>query len=809
MGATALGATLSVTGASTLSDTLSVASTTDVVGATQLGSSLSVTGLTNVVGATQLGNTLSVAGTADVVGATALGATLSVTGETILGSNLMVAGTADVVGATKLGSTLSVTGLMNVVGATQLGNTLSVAGAADVVGATALGATLSVTGASTLGNTLSVALTADVVGATKLGATLSVTGASTLGNTLSVAGTAELVGATALGATLSVAGATKVGGATVLGNTLSVSGDVTAKGNMFIDGPQLRIPAGLKTGRPSESNAHALIYYNQDYQAFEGLCKIGTTGVPSDDNVWMPLGGVIDHDGDSFIRAMDANFADTDTLSFHADDAVNPRMTIDASNLEYNVNHELASGSVKFNASLSVKGNANFEESMKVKSTLSVKGDMKIDSVLKVLGATALDSTLSVKLDAAFEKDVRQGNNTSIFQVAQHNDSTTYATKFNEASNVGAIIYDREQKTHLALQGIGENRGWMPLGGRLVDVDGDTSIKTESAPGADEDTLTFLAAGAVVATMEVDKVNINQALSVGAVANFEQNVNVNANSILDGTLSVSGTTKINGELTTNNNVTLNGTAANLMTVKGSSSFEQNVTIAAGKSLYADTLLTETMGHYSMYNAGGEGRATGMLDMFYENVTIHGDLDIMGQINQSATNVTELYVEDKSILLGASSSSEVRSNADGSISYEGSNYTTSEQSVHEAGVKISGVPAKFPDGADKEAAAQNVMYEKSLLWNIPGENNLGGTSNLALSSGDDSQKHMEPFWEFKGGQVRITSHTQNDSKEYVSFVFRINSKEQLELVKLTSTVADPVDSELSFKTIAKFGNVRVA
>jgi hypothetical protein len=301
-------------------------------------------------------------------------------------------------------------------------------------------------------------------------------------------------------------------------------------------------------------------------------------------------------------------------------------------------------------------------------------------------------------------------------------------------------------------------------------------------------------------------VNIDQALSVGAATNFEEDVTVNANSIMDGTLSVSGTGKINGELTTNNDVVLNGTAANTMTVKGQSTFEQNVTVEAGKTLYAETFLTETMGHYSQYNAGGEGRASGQLDMFYEEVKIHGDLNIMGQINQSATNVTELYVEDKSIVLGASSSSEVRSNADGTISYEGSNYITTEQSVHESGLKVAGVPDMFTSTADKLAASQNVMYEKSLLWNVPGDNNTGGTSNLALSSGDDSKKHLEPFWEFKGGQVRITGHTQNDEKEYVSFVFRINTKEQLELVKLSSTTANPIDGETSFKTIAKFGNV---
>ena len=679
-------------------------------------------------------------------------------------------------------------------GNATLESSLDLAGDARIEGSTKIDSSLSVTGATTLENTVAVAGESDLISAARLHSTLS------------VEGTADIKANTQLGGKLSVTGTTDVVGAAQLGSTLSVGGNVSIKANMYVDGPQMRVPKGALGGRPANSLDHALIYYNNDYKAFEGLAKIGDSGNAAADNVWMPLGGVIDHDQDSFIRAMDASFNDTDTLSFHADDAANARMTLDATSLEYNANHDISAGRVKLNSSLSVAGAANLEDMLKIKANLSVKGATKLDSTATVMGATDLRSTLSVRLDGAFEKDLRMANNTGIFQVAQHNDDNTYGNKYKAGSNVGAIVYDRTLQVHMGLQGNSEiGFNWMPLTG-VRDVDGDTTITSESSPGADEDTLTFSAEGEIVATMTSNDFNIDKALSVGAVTNFEEDVTVNANSIMDGTLSVSGTSKINGELTTNNNVVLNGTAANSTTVKGQSTFEQNVTVSEEKTLYAQNFMTETMGHYSQYNAGGEGRASGQLDMYYEEVKIHGDLNIMGQINQSATNVTELYVEDKSIVLGASSSSEVRSNADGTISYEGSNYTTHETAVHESGLKVSGVPDMFTTDADKLAASENKMYEKSLLWNVPGENNTGGTSNLALSCGDDSRKHLEPFWEFKGGQVRITGHTQNDEKEYVSFVFRINTKEQLELVKLTSTNANQVDGETSFKTIAKFGNV---
>ena len=641
-----------------------------------------------------------------------------------------------------------------------------------------------------MGSTLSVNGNANVQGTAKIEQ------AASLGSTLSVSG------ASVLSSSLSVNGTGTVDGAMTLKSTLSVADDVVMSSNVYITGPEFRVPKGDLAGRPADTLTHGLIYYNEDHKSFQGLAKIG-----ENDNQWLPLGGVLDHDLDTFITAMTSDFQDNDTLSFHADDKDSPRLTLDASNLDYNANHALSSGKVNLNATLSVKGDANFEAAMKVKGTLSVLDAATINGSVTAFGAADLRNTLSVKLDAAYEKDIRQGLNTGIFQVAQHNDTSTYSSKFNASSNVGAIVYDRDLQVHMGLQGKNENRGWRPLNG-VRDVDGDTIITAESAPGEDEDTLTFKAADAIVATMESDKFKINQTLSVGGLTNIDADVTVNADTVMDGSLSVSGFSRVNGELTTNNNVTLNGTSANTLTVKGSSTFEQNVTVSSGKTLYAETFLTDTMGHYSDWNGGGEGRAAGQLDMFYENVTIHGDLDIMGQINQSATNITELYVEDKSIVLGASSSSEVRSNSDGTISYTGSNYTTLETSVHESGLKISGVPGYLPE-SQRAANADNALYEKSLLWNLPGDNNTNGTSNLALHSRNDSLKHLEPFWEFKGGQVRITAHTQDDQKEYVSFAFRINSKEQLELVKLVSTNADPVDGETSFKTIAKFGNVVVA
>ena len=252
---------------------------------------------------------------------------------------------------------------------------------------------------------------------------------------------------------------------------------------------------------------------------------------------------------------------------------------------------------------------------------------------------------------------------------------------------------------------------------------------------------------------------------------------------------------------------LNTTAEKTTTVKGQATFEKQVNIDESASLYAKTILVNTLGNFDSWNGavGGKVVDNSELDMYYNNVTIHGDLEIMGQINQSATEVKELYVEDKSIVLGASSESKVVENSDGSFDYVGSNFITPELDMSDSGITVSGVPGMFDTEEAKAAQSNNYLWEKSLMWRIPGLNNDKGTSNLAQYSKNDELKHLEPFWEFKGGQLRLTSHTANAKNSFVSFAFRINSLEQLELVKLVGP-SGPGDDASDFKTIAKFGNV---
>ncbi|MFO0455897.1 MAG: beta strand repeat-containing protein, partial [Planctomycetota bacterium] len=216
-----------------------------------------LSGTLTVNGATALSNTLTVQGTATLNGATTVDNTLTVTGLTTINDNLDLNGNGDVSG------TLTIGGVTTIGGATQINNTLTTTGAATIgngltvanASATSLTGTLGVSGATTLNNGLTVTaggatvngggLTVANAGATSLTGTLGVTGATTLNNGLTVANAS----ATSLTGALGVTGATTLnngltvtaGGATVNGGGLTVAnaGATSLTGTLTVDGVAL------------------------------------------------------------------------------------------------------------------------------------------------------------------------------------------------------------------------------------------------------------------------------------------------------------------------------------------------------------------------------------------------------------------------------------------------------------------------------------------------------------------------------------------------------------------------------------------
>lgn len=210
-----IGGTLGVTGATTLTSTLSAAAGTLVAnsGAVTVNGTLAVTGASTLASASVTANA-SVGGTLAVTGATTLSSTLAVT------SNATVGGTLAVTGLVTL--TAGITGGVTIAGTTSLA-ALTTSGNASLTAGT-----LAVTGgAVTVNGTLAVSSTLAVTGATTL--TGGVTGGLAVTGNLSATGTGTITGAlTATSGTLAVTGGlVTVNGSAAISTNLTVSGTIT------------------------------------------------------------------------------------------------------------------------------------------------------------------------------------------------------------------------------------------------------------------------------------------------------------------------------------------------------------------------------------------------------------------------------------------------------------------------------------------------------------------------------------------------------------------------------------------------------
>lgn len=166
----------------------------------------------------------------------------------------------------------------------------------------------------------------------------------------------------------------------------------------------------------------------------------------------------------------------------------------------------------------------------------------------------------------------------------------------------------------------------------------------------------------------------------------------------------------------------------------------------------------------------------------DKVSVRGDLYITGEINTTtilSTTVTQnnLAIEDRTLTL---------SYVDGSNPIDG--LATNDG----AGIVIDGVPASV-------AACNELwpIHEKSISWNY----GVNGTEDLGTSN-----MTTEAYWEIAGGSLRMTHkklYSGDSNIRELSFGFRINNEEELELVKKYWI---PASSNYAFKRVARFGRV---
>jgi uncharacterized protein (DUF2345 family) len=168
----------------------------------------------------------------------------------------------------------------------------------------------------------------------------------------------------------------------------------------------------------------------------------------------------------------------------------------------------------------------------------------------------------------------------------------------------------------------------------------------------------------------------------------------------------------------------------------------------------------------------------------DQVKVRGDLLITGTINTTDIITTavvqeNLKVSDKVIIL---------SSVGDSTSNE---YMPIDGAANDiSGIRIDG----FPGSLNSNTSSNDyIMHEKSFLWNY------GNTGTVAIGTSNVTD---ESYWELQGGAFRLTTKKKvGEDYKNVSFSFRVNDREELELVKVYWSTTT---NTYVYKRIAKFG-----
>jgi len=786
----------SKTGGYMLSNDLVVTGTLDLVGATafsgdvKFGSTLSVgdtvymsAGL-SVASGVQLGDTLSVNGT------TYLNDKLSVKDDVYMSSNLSVYGNTEMEGTLSVKDKVFFTSSLSVYGNTEMQGSLS------IKGTTTINDTLSVGGVTFLDNELSVK--SDVF----MSSNLSVYGNTEIEGTLSVKDKVFLT------SSLSVFGDTEMEGTLSIKDQVFMSSNLSVAANSYFMGPVMKIPDGPQANRPDTTAPVGSIYFNSNTFRFEGLHDL-----PSGNKTWLPFGGVIDIDSDTYITAEKVNGSDDDTLRFFADDADVPRINMSSTLLSINLPVEMTNTlSVQgattlqstlsvgdagyFSSTLSVNNIAYFNNSVKIEnklsvkdaaifdSTLSIQNDVYMSSNLSVYGNTEMEGTLSVKDKVFFTSSLSVYGNTEI----EGSLSVKGASTLNSSLSVGGVTFlenalsvkDKVYLTSsLSVFGNTEMEGTLSVKDKVymtssLSVYGNTEM---------EGSLSVKGVSTLNSSLSVGGVTfLENALSVKDKVYLTSSLSVFGNTEMEGSLSVKGAAYLAGQLNLGDALELNSTlnVVGATTLQNTLSVQNNVTINPAAELFVNTIKDAT-------NKDG----TGTLTIDVETLYLKGNLDVGGTYNTVDISTSTIAVEDKLLILATSSSYDGSQDVDSQVA-DGA--ATNDA----AGIKIAGLPSTADlDETSLSALASSNVWEKSFKWNLNDGMQYVGYLQPDTTN-DIAYRDKESFWELKGGAFHLAADKFDDSGNAttVKYGFRINANDELEIIKKTGSAAS--------KRVAKFG-----
>ena len=630
----------------------------------------------------------------------------------------------------------------------------------------------------------------DIIGRTRLDSTLSVRDAVILSSTLSIAG--QLV----------------------LGQSLSVGGD------FFCDSTTFKLPVGPEIVRPVAADTpHGAVFYNEDTYRFEGLHLLD-----DGDKSWLPFGGVIDIDSDTYITA-ESN-TDDDTLSFFANDPDVPRMTMTESmlsaNIDVKIDKTLSVGeAVVLSSTLSVKDPTVLSSTLSVGNSVDMKNNVRMGSQLSVLAQTTMTNTLSVG-DAVFmSSTLSVTGETDVVGRTQMGStlSVTGAVDIVSKVQMGSTLSVLDavfMASTLSVTGAADVVNLVRMGSTLS-VSNHTTLAATLSIGKE----TYLESNLSVKgfTDIIGRTQIASTLSVTDHAILASTLSIGKETYLESNLSVKGFTDIIGRTQMASTLSVAGDVLLSSALSVESSIVMKSTLSVGDHVQFDSTLsvessTQIGGLLSVNNNLYVNGATGtiftntimdatdqtgggVLTINVETLRLEGNLDVVGTYNTQDVSTSTLLVEDKKIVLATTDDYDVDTELDTQVDGIGTNDLS--------GLKIAGAPALADLSIDVAGLHdKTAFWEKSVLWNMNQGMGMLGYLQPDVTQ-DKTMRDAESFWEVKGGAFHLSANRMledplNPGAEvegYVKYGFRINANNELEIIKRLST-----DSES--KRVAKFG-----
>jgi acyl-[acyl carrier protein]--UDP-N-acetylglucosamine O-acyltransferase len=567
---------------------------------------------------------------------------------------------------------------------------------------------------------------------------------------------------------------------------------------------------------------HGAVFYNEDTYRFEGLHLLADAS-----KEWLPFGGVIDIDSDTFIKAESAPGDDDDTLSFFANNPLAPRMTMTESLLSTSTHVKISQTltvdeAVVLNSTLSVQDPTVLASTLSVGNSVDMANNVRMGSQLSVLAATTMANTLSVADKVFMSSTLSVTGATDVVGATQLGStlSVSGATDIVSAVQMGSTLSVLDavyMASTLSVNGATDVVDLVRMGSTLSVKDHTTLTATLSL-GAEaylESNLSVKGVTDIVGRTQIlstlsvtDHTILASTLSVGKEAYLESNLSVKGVTDMLGRVQLASTLSVGGKLHMSNSLSVAGSIKTDSTLtvddhaqlNSSLSVESGVQIAGlmsvNQNLYVNgatggTVFTNTIKDATTQNGGGT------LTIDVETLHLLGNLDVSGTYNTSDVNTSTLLVEDKKIVLATTEDYDVDTELDTQVDGADTN--------DHSGLKIAGTPALADLSVDVQALhPKSSMWEKSFLWNINQGMGMLGYLQPDVTN-DKVMRDAESYWEVKGGAFHLTANRMledpnnpgTEIEGYVKYGFRINANNELEIIKRTST-------EDESKRVAKFG-----